>query len=283
MSSFPDHPLPHETTAGRDTAPASWRQIFRRALEQSTWKRNSHTKPETSDAAVKTTSSFSPSSRPASRAPKIFVGLAVAVLLVITIPVFLIIRAESGRPHYYRQGKSVVSRGESMLGLNQQGSSKPKPSPYKYTLATPVTKTSAPIVITPPPQAHYAAPSAAPQIPNQASPVAPALPQTANTMPTPPPAAGAGGRVPFTPVVYPARHDKHFGGCSGQLSLNAAGLNFNCASDPGDNIQVGLNEIGAVDENGIQTTSGKKYHFTISGMSKPGTQQLFSNWLHQVR
>lgn len=282
MSSFPDHPLPHETAAGRETAPASWRQIFRRALDHSTWKHNTDTKPETSDAAVKTTSSLSPSSRPLSRAPKIFVGLAVAVLLLIAIPVFLIIRAESGRPHYYRQGKSVVSRGESMLGLNQQGGSKPKPSPYKYTLATPVTKTSAPIVITPPPQAHYAAPSAAPQIPNQTSPVTPALPQTATTMQPPPPAAAA-GRVPFTPVVYPAHHEKHFGGCSGQLTLNATGLNFNCASDPGDNIQVGLNEIGAVDENGIQTTSGKKYHFTISGMSKAGTQQLFSNWLHQVR
>lgn len=281
MSSFPDHPMPQETAAGRDTAPASWRQIFKRALEQSTWKRNTHTEPELSDA-VKITSSFSPSSPSSYRAPKVFIGIAVAVLLLIAIPIVLVIRAESGRPHYYRQGKSVVSRGESMLGLNQQAGTKPKPSPYKYTLATPITKPSAPIVITPHPQDQYAQPSAAPQIPNQASSVTPALPQTATTMP-PPPSAAAGGRIPFTPVVYPARHEKHFGGCSGQLTLNAGGLNFNCASDPGDSIQVGLNEIGAVDENGIQTTSGKKYHFTISGMSKPGTQQLFSNWLHQVR
>ena len=279
MSSFPDHHLPRKPVSSNNDA-HSWRDILKRALEQSTWKRSTTHQSEPSDA-VKTSSSFS-LSRSSSRAPKVLVGLAVAVLLLIAIPVFLVIRAESGRPHYYRQGKSVVSRGESMLGLNQQASAKPKPSPYKYTLATPITKPSAPIVITPHPQAQYSAPSAAPQIPNQASPVTPALPQTANTMPPPPPAA-AGGRVPFTPVVYPARHDKHFGGCSGQLTLNAAGLNFNCASDPGDTIQVGLNEIGAVDENGIQTTSGKKYHFTISGMSKPGAQQLFSNWLHQVR
>lgn len=280
MSSYQDHPLPHDAVRGRSNTPVSWRQLFKRALEQYPWKRSTHTEPESSDA-VKTTSSFSPS-RSSSRAPKIFVGLAVAVLLLIAIPIVLIIRAESSRPHYYRQGKSVVTRGESMLGLNQQASSKPKPSPYKYTLATPVTKASAPIVITPHPSQQYATPSAAPQIPSQASPVTPVLPQMANTMPAPAPAA-AGGRVAFTPVVYPARHDKHFGGCSGQLTLNAGGLNFNCASDPGDSIQVGLNEIGAVDENGIQTTSGKKYHFTISGMSKPGAQQLFSNWLHQVR
>jgi len=281
MSSFPDHPLPHESIAARNAPRASWRQIFKRALEPSTWKRTLHTQPEPSDSAVKTTSSFSSSSR-SSRAPKILIGLATAVLLLIAIPVVLIIRAESSRPHYYRQGKSVVTRGESMLGLNQQASAKPKPSAYKYTLATPITKPSTPIVITPHPQPQYAAPSAAPQIPNQASPVSPALPQMANSMPPASPAAG-GARVPFTPVVYPARHDKHFGGCSGQLTLNTGGLNFNCVSDPGDSVHVELNEIGAVDENGIQTTSGKKYHFTISGMSKPGTQQLFSNWLHQVR
>ncbi|WP_109487647.1 hypothetical protein [Occallatibacter savannae] len=274
MSSFPDHQFPHDPVAARNSTTASWRQIIKRALDQSTWKLIKSTHPESRDA-VKTQSS-------PSRAPRIFIGLAVAVLLLIAVPIVLIIRAESSRPHYYRQGKSVVSRGESLLGMNQI-STKPKPSPYKYTLATPVTKPSASIVITPHPQAQYAPPTTAQQqLPNQASPVTPAVPQTAINMPPPPPSA-AGARVPFTPVVYSARHDKHFGGCSGQLTLNAGGLNFNCASEPGDSINVGLNDIGAVDENGIQTTSGKKYHFTITGMSKPGAQQLFSNWLHQVR
>lgn len=274
MSSFPDHPIPHDAVADRNPGSASWRQIFKRALDQSTWKLTKPTHPEPSDA-VKTQS-------PSSRAPRIFVGISVVVLLVIAVPIFLIIRAESSRPHYYRQGKSVVSRSESLLGMNQ-ASNKPKPSPYKYTLATPVTKLSSPIVITPPhAQPQYATPSAAPQIPSQTSPVAPALPQMANNMPAPPPAT-AGTRAPFAPVVYSAHHEKHFGGCSGQLTLNSGGLSFNCASDPGDSIQVGLNEIGAVDENGIQTTSGRKYHFSITGMSKPGVQQIFSNWLHQVR
>jgi len=110
----------------------------------------------------------------------------------------------------------------------------------------------------------------------------PALPQAANTLPPPPPTSSS-ARVPFNPAVYTARHDKHFGGCSGQLTLNMGGLVFHCPEDPSDSIQVALNEIGAVDENGIQTLSGKKYHFSITGMSKPAAQQLFANWLHQVR
>ena len=271
MSSFPDHQLPHEPVATRNTAPLSWRQILKRVLHQSTWKRDTHTQPEPSDAVK--TSSF-------SRAPKIFIGLAIAVLLLIAVPIALIIRVESNRPHYYRQGKSIVARGESLVGINQ-GPAKPKPSPYKYTLATPIARPSNPIVFTPPrlPNSSAAVPQQAPAQPQY---VTPALPQTGTaTAPLPPLANSARG--PFTPVVYPARHDKHFGGCSGQLTLNSTGLNFSCPTEPGDSIRVALNEIGAVDENGIQTTSGKKYHFTISGVSKPAAQQLFSNWLHQVR
>jgi hypothetical protein len=271
MNSFPDHQLPREPVATRDAAPPSWTRVFKRALHQSTWKRDTHTQQEPSDA-VKTSSS--------SRAPKIFIGLAIALLLLIAVPIVLIIRAESNRPHYYRQGKSVVARGESLLGMSQ-GSAKPKPSPYKYTLATPITRPSNPIVFTPPrlPSSAAAVPQQAPAQPQY---VTPALPQTGTATAPPPPLANS-TRAPFTPIVYPARHDKHFGACSGQLSLNSTGLNFNCPTDSGDSIQVALNEIGAIDENGIQTLSGKKYHFTINGMSKPAAQQLFSNWLHQVR
>jgi len=221
---------------------------------------------------VKTSSSF-------SRSQKILVAVAVAVLLLIAVPIALVIRAESHRPHYYRQGKSVVARGESILGMNQ-GTSKPKPSPYKYTLDTPITRPSNPIVFTPPrlPNSVAAVPQQAPAQPQY---VTPALPQTATAAPPPPLANTV--RAPFNPVVYSARHDKHFGGCSGQLTLNTGGLSFHCPENPSDSIQVALNDIGAIDENGVQTLSGKKYHFTIVGMSKPASQQLFSNWLHQVR
>jgi hypothetical protein len=111
------------------------------------------------------------------------------------------------------------------------------------------------------------------------------LPQVAGPAPPTQPAIPATGpRPPFSPLVYQARHDKHFGGgCAGQLTLSAAGLTFQCPDDPGANLQVALNEIGAVDENGVQLTSGKKYHFSISGMNKSAEQLLFTNWLHQVR
>ncbi|MBS1802783.1 MAG: hypothetical protein JST28_05420 [Acidobacteria bacterium] len=273
MSSFPEHRLPHSSTTAGNPGSASWRQIFKRALEQSMWRRNNNTQPKLSDAVKNL--SF-------SRTHIIFLSLAAIVLLVIAIPVILIIRAESRPTHVYRQGKSVVVRGESLLGMSQRSAAKPKPSPYKYTLATPITRPSTPIVFTPRSQPQNATAPATPQIPNQAATVTPALPQTANNTVPPSPATPT-SRIPFTPVVYTARHDKRFGGCSGQLTLNSGGLNFNCPENSDDSIQVGLNEIGAIDENGVQTTSGKKYHFTITGMSKPAAQQLFSNWLHQVR
>lgn len=251
---------------------AAWRQIFRRALHQSTWKRTPHLRTEPSDA-VKT-----PSRSPVSRTGLI----ALAVLLVLfAIPVVLVAKFVSRHSHPYKQGQSIVASSKHLLGMNQGSSGKPKPSPYKYTLATPITHPSNPIVITPPRLPNSSA-AVAPQAPTQAPSVTPILPPTANSLPSPPPSA-ASARTPFTPVVYSAHHDKHFGGCSGQLTLNSAGLNFRCPENPGDSIQVALNEIGAVDENGIQTLSGKKYHFTINGLSKPAAQQIFSSWLHQVR
>jgi hypothetical protein len=92
------------------------------------------------------------------------------------------------------------------------------------------------------------------------------------------------GRPPFTPLVYRAKHDKVFGGsCSGQLTLSSGGLVFNCPDDPHGSMQIAIAEIGAVDENGVRLLSGKKYHFSIPGMSKGGEEALFANWLHQVR
>jgi hypothetical protein len=48
-------------------------------------------------------------------------------------------------------------------------------------------------------------------------------------------------------------------------------------------MQIALKEIGSVDENGVRLLSGKKYHFSIPGMSKSGEEAIFVNWLHQVR
>lgn len=253
-----------------DNADAGWRQILKRAIQQSTWRRNTHSQMESSESVT--------ARSPSPRNRKGLIAFAVVILVLVGVPIAIFARLASHRTHSYRQGRSVVARGESLLGMDHS-TSKPKPSPYKYTLDTPITRPSNPVVFTPPRLPNSAA-AVTPQAPAQAAPVTPALPPIANKVP--PPAAPT-ARAPFTPIVYPARHDKHFGGCSGQLTLYATGLNFHCADDPGDSIQVALAEIGAVDENGIQTLSGKKYHFTIAGMSKPAAQQLFANWLHQVR
>ncbi len=85
-------------------------------------------------------------------------------------------------------------------------------------------------------------------------------------------------------MVYSARHEKHFGeSCSGQLTLNGNGLVFRCPDDPGGSFQVALADIESVDSNGIRLSSGKKYHFAIAGMTKDSEQQLFANWLQQIR
>jgi hypothetical protein len=85
-------------------------------------------------------------------------------------------------------------------------------------------------------------------------------------------------------VTYPARHDKHFGSsCAGQLTLNTTGLVFSCPGDPESTIQVAANQIDSVDDNGIRLSSGKKYHFTISGMDKNAERALFADWLNRIR
>ena len=102
--------------------------------------------------------------------------------------------------------------------------------------------------------------------------------------PNTPAAPFASNKPPFTPLIYRAKHDKAFGaGCSGQLTLNSGSLVFNCPEDPHGSMQIALSDIGAVDENGVRLLSGKKYHFSIPGMTKSGEQTLFANWLHQVR
>jgi hypothetical protein len=99
-----------------------------------------------------------------------------------------------------------------------------------------------------------------------------------------PPAPTVTTGSPYPPAVYPARHDKHFGeSCSGRLTLNSSGLQFDCPDDPGGGVQVAINQIGSVDENGIRLTSGKKYHFSIPGMSKISEQELFADWFNRVR
>lgn len=97
------------------------------------------------------------------------------------------------------------------------------------------------------------------------------------------PSSVSAGRPAYAPLSYNARHDKVFGGgCSGQLILTSAGLQFNCPDDTHGSLQIALSEISAVDENGVRLTSGKKLHFSITGMTKPNAQAVFTDWFNRL-
>ena len=215
-----------------------------------------------------------------SRRSKQWALLALPILLV--LPLAAAIVWYGVRPtHPFRKAPEIEasSRVNSLLQAN---GSKPKPSPAKPFQAPPRPTVSAmPVAPTPSVQPNQPATTNIP-LPGQnmagsvrPAPIAPNMPSTAPNLPA---------KQPFSPVVYRAKHDKVFGGsCSGQLTLNAGGLVFNCPEDPHGSMQIALSEIGAVDENGIRLLSGKKYHFSIPGMTKSGEETLFANWLHQVR
>lgn len=259
---------------------ASWRQVFRRAMEQSTWMPGWHGR----------------SWRHSSESPRISMHKLptrrhLIVALTFVLPAVLIVCGiiwYSTRPVAIKQVHKTVASGESLLGLSP--STKPKPAPGKPFVAESESHLPIPTVWTPAPGSPQipwtpGIPQSGPQIPStpQFPAVPQASPQVAGPSPVLPAVPANGSRSPFAPLVYQARHEKHFGGCAGQLTLSATGLIFRCADDPEESFQVALNEIGAVDDNGIQLVSGKKYHFSISGMSKSAEQTLFANWLHQVR
>ncbi len=194
-------------------------------------------------------------------------------LVFLCIPIAAVILGYLRRPS---PGNEEV--GSSTLFGNSlaTGGAKPKPAPGKpFSLPTPsiqpqpVPQSHAPAVIAP-------QSPATPQLnlPGR-TPAVPAQPQVA----APPPASPV-----FVPQSYAARHDKHFGDvCSGQLTLNNTGLVFTCPDDPGENIQVPVHQIASVDDNGIRLSSGKKYHFTIPGMSKDAERAMFADWLGRAR
>ncbi len=176
---------------------------------------------------------------------------------------------------------SVV--GSSIGTLTHGTTAKPAPGKPLVPVTQPAPPSPAPLIQAPSPAPqHPPAPAAAPQNPVTASSGAPAPPVLFKSPLPPAPTVPTGN--PYPPVVYPARHDKHFGeGCSGRLTLNSSGLQFDCPDDPGSGVQVAINQIGSVDENGIRLTSGKKYHFSIPGMTKVSEQELFADWFNRVR
>lgn len=175
---------------------------------------------------------------------------------------------------------SVV--GSSIGSLTHGTTAKPAPGKPLVPDTEPPPPSPAPQVRVPAAPQRPPAPTSVPQSPATASSSAPAPPVPFKSALPPAPAVTTG--TPYPPVVYQARHDKHFGeSCSGRLTLNSSGLQFDCPDDPGSGVQVAINQIGSVDENGIRLTSGKKYHFSIPGMSKISEQELFSDWFNRVR
>ena len=267
------HPSPTVPDAAEHATASSWRNVFRRVIQQSRWTRKRQEKQNLTPASEQI-SAPSWSNRKRWIAAAI---LLVAVLLLIATVRFIF------SPSSVRQGTAkVVSSGSSLLGITP-ATKKLKPSPAKPMVKdTPQAQLppspwisappSPPIQFnTPRPQVQRGAPATSTPAPALAPNPIPAQPTTA-------------ARPPMAPLAYRARHDKHFGGsCLGQLMLNSAGMVFDCPNNPGESFQVALNEIEAVDDNGIRLHSGKKYHFSISGMSKNAEESLFANWLHQVR
>jgi hypothetical protein len=208
--------------------------------------------------------------------------LALKVFLAMLIfPAAAVLLGYITRPASETKGESGSLIANSSEGVT--GEKKAKPAPGKPLLT----------------KAEIPAPSVAPQAPAPALPMQtpdgmgslPQSPVTASasapsSIPraTAPPAPATVTKPPYTPAVFAARHDKHFGeSCAGQLTLDGSGLVFKCFDDPRGSVQVALNEIESVDANGVRLTSGKKYHFSISGMEKSSEEELFANWFHRVR
>ena len=271
FDSFSSHPVRQSSMPTANRSGASWRQVFKSAVEQSSWMRFRRGGQDSRPAGGRlhlVLQSFSNRK-----------VLLISLLFVIVgaLLVFGIIRYVTS-PSVVKKIPAAGASRKSVLNLS--GTAKPKPAPGKPFVAAPQQHLPLPTVWTQAQPAQQAPQTAVtPQMPQ--SPMA--APQTA-PLASAPPRPLAPAKSPFTPLVYSARHEKHFGGsCSGQLTLNAAGLIFQCPGDPNNSFQVALNQIGAVDENGIELVSGKKYHFSIPGMTKSGEEQLFSGWLHQVR
>lgn len=81
-----------------------------------------------------------------------------------------------------------------------------------------------------------------------------------------------------------AAHHKGHNGCDGMLTLKASGLQFMCPGDSGKSFFVVLRDIRGVDQDGIVTASGKKYHFDkLPAGGKEYVEKLFADWLAHVR
>ena len=212
-----------------------------------------------------------PSPRP-KRCPAMALYLVLAVLIAAVIIWF-------GTHTSKIKKEAVLGQSVSDSSALLAAGTKPKPPAGRPLLPPP-----APALLRPLPNSSSLQPANAAPIPSTQSAPSPATTAVAPALipgPAAPPAASA-ARPAYAPLSYNARHDKAFGGCSGQLVLSSTGLQFNCPSDAHASMQVAISEISAVDENGVRLTSGKKLHFSIAGMSKPNAQALFTDLFNRL-
>ncbi|HEX3660590.1 MAG TPA: hypothetical protein VHU89_04125 [Acidobacteriaceae bacterium] len=86
-------------------------------------------------------------------------------------------------------------------------------------------------------------------------------------------------------VFYRAKH-KGFGGCDGELLLNAAGMRFACPGNSSKSFFVPRSEIEAADDDGVRLfakdANGRDaYHFSMGDdASKDDVHALFQAWLN---
>jgi hypothetical protein len=250
-----------------------WRRWKNLALWKSIWTPKSRDRTDGSDALY----------RGSAAAPTRFKNWPVKVLLLLLI--LPIAGVTIGYITRFKSGTGATAgsvTGGSLGNLTHGTTAKPAPGKPLVPETQPPPPSPTPQVKAPAAPQHPPAPAPLPQSPATASAGAPAPPAPFKSALPPAPTVTTGTSYP--PVVYPARHDKHFGeSCSGRLMLNSSGLQFDCPDDPSGGVQVAINQIGSVDENGIRLTSGKKYHFSIPGMSKISEQELFADWFNRVR
>lgn len=202
--------------------------------------------------------------------------MVIVWILLLCLPIGGVILGYIRRP---APGTASINAGSSPLETSS-GEKIPKPAAGKPVV--PIPQGPPPTISSPTPS--LITPEAPPPITTPASPLSPksGTAPPATTAPAAP--ATPTSKPGFAAVTYPARHDKHFGGeCSGQLTLNSSGLFFTCPGNSDEGIDVAVNQIDAVDDNGIRLFSGKKYHFTIQGMTKNSERALFADWLNRVR
>lgn len=145
----------------------------------------------------------------------------------------------------------------------------------KFAIETDTELTQAPSGLPPPtqPDARMIVPANQPAVRDSAA----QQPDSAVYTPRVP----ASIRVPETPLArYRAAHEVAGPDKQGTLTFWQDAFRFDCISDrnPEQTFVIRREEIQSVHKNGVQLFAGKKYHFTVPGMTKEQVSDLFGRW-----